>query len=269
MKHNFNSWRFLAIVGLLAPLLLASLLAPTGAGAAYDCGDMQNGHCYSINRWTGTRGAFIGGDTTMYVASLNAGPNSFLGLNSFINNEMWISDTHNPGCPANDCWVEVGYQDRNTDLPWYFWSDQRPGGGYNNHYVRQIPDNEFGGWADLSIARDPNDATRWNVMIRSQVPGGTYTVQQSAGNSMLADTQDIGMELAGRTGQASAPTATFTYNRWIWYWNGSDYVKPYQTSNGILLIGKAGIFAGPPPYAQWAYTPSNSQVGGTLWTWCC
>lgn len=256
MLGRWSRWlRGISAAAVFAVLLVSALLHPARAGA-YNC---RPNHCYGFASWNGARNSFAGSDTTILVVPLsyqNAG-------GDFINHEMWLQDEHNGACGGNLCWVEAGYTYGSVAggpiKAQYFWAHQRPNLGYNEFAVGDIPASDYWNNTDFSIARDPNNASWYNVMIRSSVPGSVYSVTTSTSNPMQPEAIHTGTELSGFQG-ANSPQARFTYNRWI----ANDYNKYYQTSDGVVIHND-------PPWTTWGagYAPSQTTTGGQLYSSCC
>lgn len=249
------------ITGLVSTLLVESMQLGTAHPAVpqkpmYSC----SVHCYAINDWPG--GPINGSSTEISVVHLACNGNCQAG--DFVNNEMWLSDQSSSGGPY---WVEVGYavdkQDDGSAPEQYFWADDRPGQGYQIHYLANVPAGDYGNYTWFKI--------QWQTDINSYCTSRYYpycydiTVQSSnysaspveLNNTMTPNDINIGEELSGYSG-ASAPTAYYIDN----YWISTSNVGHYQTANGTITQYK-------PPYGGWTTYPSQSSTGGTLNTHCC
>lgn len=270
MSAHHRNFRVLAFLMLVAPMLLSGLAQPGIAAAAYSCGSPSEGHCYAQVDWNGARNSFWGGDVTIYVSALNAGPNNPL-QPSFITNETWIGDRF-CGNPIGGCWIEAGIIDRHDWVPYYFWADVRPqDSNISIHYFAGVGTNSFGGYATFSIARDPNNANDWNISAATPTDG--YFLLKSTQNAMQVTDQTIGTELSGYSGNAYLPQTTFSSIKWIAGFSGGSYVKyPQTTDKAVSLIrdtSSGPVATGGPPYGYWSTWPSQNPNGGVLVTYCC
>ena len=255
MLYGVLDWRTrwargAAMIAILSQLLMTNLLHPASARAAYNC---LNPHCYGVNAWSGARGSFWGSSTTIKIA-WSASPE----INSHLTNEMWLIDNGNPD-PKCMCWVEVGefvgrtLDGSPTNVPIYFFADNRPVWGYAEHYVATVPNGNFGYNTDFEIYRNPGVANRFEVYIRSSAGDIYPSGLASTSNSMQPTTINIGEELYGTDG-AFSEQARWSYNKWI----TSTGTRYYQTNNGM------GSPPNNPPYAGWGVNelPSQSSTGG-------
>lgn len=106
--------RILAVC-ILVSTFLSWLQYPPGVGATSDCTAEL---CVEKANWTGDRGSFSGGSTTIR-APIDIYANFF----STIYMALWVWDD-NLGA-----FVTVGMKYTGSRLH-YFWGDQRPGAGY-------------------------------------------------------------------------------------------------------------------------------------------
>ncbi len=119
--------------------ILLAALALVGASAAlpqtalaYTCSTSSSSHCYALAIWVNSA-ANEGIYTNIYSSCLN-GPNDTV---NFADEEMWEATDNSSNLGY---WVETGlsYGELNGQArggPYWFWADNRPGGGYHEHYV--------------------------------------------------------------------------------------------------------------------------------------
>jgi len=207
-----RAWRWrritIALVALLA-LVQAPFLG-TSHALAYSC---DSSHCYGVVHWSG--GVTYGG-TSILVRGLGA-PNSGAG---FITNEMWVADSPN-------YWVETGitvgpvqgHGVCTSDC--YYWADNRPGSGYNEHFLANVPQTDYGKFTGFSVSNQGGGT--FHVSITGY--NGAYS-GDSTGNSMSPNWIQTGMELYGSSG-GYALQAQYTGNVWS---TGGSY--NYQTNDG-------------------------------------
>jgi hypothetical protein len=256
-KNRVNSERIVVMVA--ACLMIA--IGPQVFG--YSCGTPSSGHCYGTTSWS-EHPEYFGAYTDIRETTLSC-PS---GCGGFVDDEIWLIDTHTAGCTTNGfgvCWVEAGIIAIDGSSQVYFWADARPmttstfnlhllggtdGPGVNDHFMI-IKDARGGpGIVQLWIYND-GLSTLYN---------GTST-----SNPMSANRIDIGQELAG-THSASAGNADFTRNIWAVQALGPEYVFWYNRQ-----VHDTGVGSANPPFASWAVSPTSPPPpeGGRFRTHCC
>jgi hypothetical protein len=123
-----SALRVVAVVALFG----ASIAFPQSA-LAVTCS--PSAHCYATVRWIGApqnEGSYL----EIYSSCLN-GPNN---TTNFADEELWEGTDNSANLSY---WVESGmsYGEINGQArggPFWFWADNRPGGGYNEHYVGAV-----------------------------------------------------------------------------------------------------------------------------------
>jgi len=232
---------------------LNTALAQTTAPDNYSCGDSQNNHCYAFYQWYGS---INGGKTDITVPFLGGRP----GTDGFMNWETWILQNYNSGCGNINyaCWVEAGISDACCTLGEYFWADERPGGGYHNHYTYQVGPDDY--IERFQIYRQ--DSTDWYVSGSVVSCGYPYTCSHSwsglsTSNTYSPDEIQIGIELAGTYGQPGYG-ADWTNN----YWRCGGNWCP-QNSLGNPGSGPSWIFGikQGPLTGDWITEPSKTSTG--------
>lgn len=220
---------------------------------AYACGDSNNNHCYGEMYWPGS---MQGEKTDIRVVPINCG------CDIFLNYEMWVQSSS--GCSPN-CWVEAGIKNETGyGYTFSFWADQRPGGGYHNHYMNGMLSGDYNHSTTFFIFK--NGTNQWQVSkALAGVNGcsGSCSISwtnYSTSNTMQADYVTLGAELAGSSG-ASSPDVHFTYNS---YYDGAHWHTQGNGNSG------AGIRQDDPPYAYWVGgSPTARANGGDLDVYCC
>jgi hypothetical protein len=226
---------------------------PVPSAYAYDCGDYQTDHCYSVFRFGGSDcgtpvylDCIQGFRTQLDIVKLHGG-------NGFVDNEMWLANNN-----GKIGWVEAGYSTNPQDigLPFYFWGQDEPSTGiFNEGYLGPVADSDFGKGAGLMIQYAGQN--HFEVVVDVQ---GVIRYQLFPQNSMWTEegrgSIQVGMELAGKSG-ADSPVAFFAGNSWI------DRKKIVHT-----LTFDAPVQHDNPPYGNWGDWPSQ-MPGGTFFTICC
>lgn len=197
----------------------------------------QSGHCYGVQSWGGANGA----DTRITLHAISGG-------NDFVNNEMWLQTS------GATYWVEAGvksdYSFFPADSSVFFWADNRPGGGYSEHYSVTLTSGDYSKPNTLTrITR--SGTSNWNVSVND---GYTSLTGTSTNNNITIGNINIG-EVSGNA-NASAPVNHFTNNRWL---NGSNF--QYQNNDGV------GTKIISPVSAGWTTDPLHSSTGGD-WHTC-
>jgi len=214
LSSQFNwvrAWRWRRITIALATLLtlIQTPFLGTSRALAYSC---DPSHCYGVVDWSG--GTSYAG-TSILVRGLGA-PDSGAG---FITNEIWLAD-------SPYYWVEtgitigpVGGQLCTSDC--YFWADTRPGAGYYEHFLADVPQTDYGKSTIFGV-RNQGGGT-----FSAEVSGynGSY-YGYSMGNSMSPNWIQTGMELQGSSG-GYALQAQYSSNLWS---DGTNYY--FQTNDG-------------------------------------
>lgn len=193
---------------------LAHSMHPSAA-LTYSC---SNKHCYSFIERT-IRGQ-LGSSVAISVTDMTC---NGCGEPGFIDNEIWLNGTDTNG--AGHYWVEGGYATYTGRFglygEYYFWADQRPGGGYYEHPMQVVPAADYGHNATFWIWRTPGWANRFSVQMISWATSWTGL---STNNWMQVLDTDMGMELSGTSG-AHAGTAFYAspyYQAVNTYWYPLD-----------------------------------------------
>lgn len=256
------------VIGLLTCILVLLQVSQPPAVTAYaqtahrtiplySCGDLNNNHCYANMYWPG---AIQGEKTDIRIEPINCG------CNGFLNAELWVQSTS--GCSPN-CWIEAGIKNETGyGYTFSFWADQRPGGGYHNHFMNGIIVGDIGYSITLWIFK--TGTNQWQVSkTRAGVNGCTSQcsadwTNYSTSNSMAANYITLGDELAGSSG-ASSPDIHFTYN----YWYNGSWHSQGAGNPGARIIGANGGPPDDPPFAYWVNGQVGGPTGGDLDTYCC
>jgi hypothetical protein len=238
---------------------LTTYAQTTHRATSYSCGNLSSNHCYANMYWPG---GIQGEKTDILAEPINCG------CDGFLNAELWVQASS--GCAPN-CWVEAGLKNETGyGSTFSFWADQRPGGGYHNHYNNGITQGDIGHSITFFIYK--TGTNQWRVTkAHAGVNGCTSQcsadwTQYSTNNSMVANYITLGDELAGSSG-ASSPDIHFTWN---FYYNNSSWYPQGAGNPGAGLVG-AGLTPPPddPPYAYWANGQVGGPTGGDLDTYCC
>lgn len=224
----------------LAPLLSYAIHSVQAASQnSYNCetnSHSGSGHCYGVQFWGGANGA----DTRITLHAISGG-------NGFANNELWLITS------GATYWVEAGvksnYDFFPADSSVFFWADNRPGGGYAEHYSTTLTGGDYSKPNTLTrITR--SGSSNWNVSVND---GYTSLTGTSTNNNITIGDIEMGMEVYGNA-NAAAPVNHFTNNRW---WNGNFN---YQTNDGV----GTSVFS--PVSAGWTTEPIYSSTGGDWYT---
>lgn len=265
--------RFFEQVGIALLLTIVLSLASGGLAskasfaqraipANYSCGNGISNHCYSFYRWWG---AMNGAETNINIPFLgNRGQSD-----GFTNWEIWVAQLNNSGCSdqQNACWIEAGLSTGvagpSGPLGSYYWSDERPGGGYNNHLMYQVgPDDRV---ETLQIYRQ--DSRTWNIHGSVWSCGGTCSSAwggQSTNNNFSPEHIDLGLELSGSYGQPNAGS-DWQFN----YWRcGNSWCKQSGLGNpGSGTSFSLGAPAGP-TVGYWNTQPNSTGNTGDWFASC-
>jgi hypothetical protein len=164
----------------------------------------------------------------------------------FANWEMWIStnDTDPNSTADSGYWVEEGYtagtvydaRGNYAGFQW-FWADNRPGGGYNEHFIQWATAYQYKN-VTFTYEGGPN----WGVYL-----GGTL-VGQSIDNGAYAGGTEIGAEMAvDGNGQTHAHAQNWQYtNGGAWSWVDPTFTGYYNNVPSFVLT--------------WAYAPTGVTV---------
>ena len=213
-----------------AALLSASLVAATLVGVAPSaeaitgCPAGTYSHCYAIGRmgenWTGTFVPINAISGNLVVNCLGVDQ-----YTDFVNYETWL-DTNLNVDPVGAYWVEegakygIGVTGADEGFQW-FWADNRPGGGYYEHYLGGASLNQF---TNVSFYWDSGTGN-WYVYL-----AGNY-VGESVNNGAWAGGSDTGIE---------ATTASATFEGWTQYW---EYADPSWNWHNASAAGDAAELA--------------------------
>lgn len=238
----------------LALLVLVPMLALPAETAALDCYDEG---CYGTVYWDGgTHGSTV---------EITVQPNAYVNNgNSFISNEMWLSDSD--ASSGDTCEVlsvdvdplmEVGIDAIGGQLR-YFWIRCPPGGTYYRQLGAIVPSGDYYQQTYFKINRSdkPGGEDDYKIWIASPTLG-TMT-GYSYNNSMSPDRIRIGMEVATDAGYWQG--STFSKNRYIIGANYDNYVYQWRDGDGKKVDN--------PPSAGWITVPDHGNQGGSWYTTC-
>jgi hypothetical protein len=210
-----------------ASMVVAALVAfPPPAGAITGCPSGTVNHCYAIGRmgenWTGKFVPInaISGDLLVLCLGVNQ-------YTDFVNYETWL-DTNLNAYPVGTYWVEEGAKDgigvtgADEGFRW-FWADNRPGGGYFEHYEGAAALNQFTNVSFSWLSGTGN----WNVYL-----GGDYE-GESVNNGAWAGGSDTGIETT---------TASATFEGWTRWW---QYADPSWNWHNVSTAGDGEAVYGP------------------------
>jgi hypothetical protein len=164
-----------------------------------------------------------------------------LGVNQytdFVNYETWL-DTNLNVDPVGAYWVEegakfgIGVTGADEGFQW-FWADNRPGGGYYEHYQGGASLNQFTNVSFYWVSGTGN----WNVYL-----GGNY-VGTSVNNGAWAGGSDTGIE---------ATTAAATFEGWTQSW---QYADPSWNWHNVSAAGDGEAVYGPLNVNGYIYSAS-------------
>jgi hypothetical protein len=135
-----------------------------------------NGHWYSV---AGSTSAGIGARSTVYISGNSYAYDAPTG--GFIEQTLWQGS-------GGGNWTEVGWTQgwQGSRGVYWYWADQRPGGGYNEHLIGGA--GPLYSYHDLDITRSATITSQWVVSI----DGSGYGL--STGNGSAADTAESGLE---------------------------------------------------------------------------
>jgi hypothetical protein len=208
-------------------MVVAGLVAfAPPAGAITGCPGTRLDHCYAIGRmgenWTGKFVPVnaISGDLVVNCLGVNP-------FTDFVNYETWL-DTNLNVDPVGAYWVEegakfgIGVTGAAEGFQW-FWADNRPGGGYWEHYLGNAAVNQF-----TNVSFDWVSGTgNWNVYL-----AGHY-VGESVNNGAWAGGSDTGIETT---------TASALFKGWTRWWR---YADPSWTWHNVSAAGDGEQVFGP------------------------
>jgi hypothetical protein len=268
------------VAALSTTLLLLSLLLwlfPNEVSANDYCNDCTN---YADNLW---QVASLGASTQVQVVPMHTVTysSSHLDYYTAISNDLYFKDTQNSDSQctlANGfCYIYAGYGQSSGASPIYFWGDNRPGYGFNFHYVADASiDTSHGIAITIQILRKPDTDKVKNQWTIDFIGTGNYiSTQTSTDNSMYYNYSGTYI-IQGQAafGPVNVPSPINTINgsanfaQWRHnYWMDANYITNLETSDGFFIQGGPGN----PPYAGWFYTPSlsNPKDGGLMFTHCC
>jgi hypothetical protein len=213
MIPSINGKR-LAIMIAIAGMLIAGIVG-AGTRVAMACDALPNSdHCYAvadISR-SDTHGVY----GSLYVHCLATSNPS----GDFANQEVWTADD-------NTYWVEVGVKDgvdvsNNTHQQAWFWADQRPGDGYNEHFpgIQVSLDTNH----DVKIIRNGTD--KWNVY------GGNsfHQIGTSTSNNFTADHDQAGTEYTTNSGTGTRDAGNVGNHDALNYFDSNNNPHAWGTS---------------------------------------
>ncbi|HLG65102.1 MAG TPA: hypothetical protein VKY19_24425 [Ktedonosporobacter sp.] len=235
-----RSVTYLTVIAILLLAIFIQGIAPPKAMAAplYSCGDLQNNHCYAVVGWSGL---VNGADTRIGTRGITGG-------GCGVNTEMWLLDS------TSTYWVEAGITAQinlNNNTPTLFWADNRPGGGFHNHFSGPLVSGDYGANALTRITLSGSNT--YNISISAPI---TNFSGVSTNSFVNPDGIWIGMELCGSQG-ASVPPVGITNNRWLDGVGGWHY----QTTDAPVISLNS------PANGYWFARPSQSSTGGD-WSVC-
>ena len=138
---------------------------------------------------------------------------------------MWLVQ---PG--STQYWVEAGYATYSSAFSHtvqYFWADQRPSGGYNEHPLSSVASGDYGFPTYFNILYVGSN--QYRVSIQGYTSGSHQ--YYSTNNTMQPTLIQMGQELAG-SGSASAPYAAF-FGRYGYTTSGGSYALPLSDASKI------------------------------------
>jgi hypothetical protein len=272
------------VVALSTTLLLLSLflwLYPNEASANTYCNDCTN---YADNLW---QVASLGASTQVQVEPMHTVTysgyvnGSWQDYYTAISNDLYFKDTQNSDSQcslANGfCYVYAGYGQSSGASPIYFWGDNRPGSGFNFHYVADASiDTSHGTAITIQILRKPDTDKVKNQWTIDFIGTGNYIPTQTSTDNSMSYNYSGNYIIQGQaaygpvnvisplnTSNGSANNAEWRNSRWT----TASYITYFETNDGFFIQGGSGN----PPYAGWFYTPSvaNPIDGGLMFTHCC
>lgn len=219
--------------GRLAGVIVSAILAAAGlvtltqpAGAITGCPSGTGSHCYAIGRmgenWTGNFVPInaIGGDLVVNCLAVNQSTD-------FVNYETWL-DTNLNVDPVGSYWVEegakfgIGVTGADEGFQW-FWADNRPGGGYFEHYLGGASLDAF---TNVSFYWVPGTGN-WDVYLAGNYQG------TSVNNGAYGGGSDTGVE---------ATTASVGFEGWTRWW---QYADPSWNWHNVSAAGDGVTTFGP------------------------
>ena len=249
MKKMFRPT--MALTGLL--ILLSLLLAGCGAPSSYQCGTPSGGHCSGYVNWNQS----INGSQ---VAIENVTLTGAVDTNSFMTNEMWLTQNNNSTCApiggaTVPCWVEAGftYMPGHSSNDTFFWAQDLPNKGFTLNFGESFPSNDF--FSTFTIDRTDKSTVR--IAITVPADDGSNLIYDSTNNTLAPDQMIIGMELEGTHGAIEAPTAAFENPGW------------FDTGNTFNVESSDGtVSSDNPPSGSWYNAPSSGKLP-IFQTSCC
>jgi hypothetical protein len=230
--------RRVTVASLSTSLAAATLVGFTpSAEAITGCPSGTVSHCYAIGRmgenWTGSFVPInaISGNLVVNCLGVNQ-------YTDFVNYETWL-DTNLNVDPVGAYWVEegakfgIGVTGADEGFQW-FWADNRPGGGYFEHYLGGASLNTFTNVSFYWVSGTGN----WNVYL-----GGNYE-GESVNNGAWAGGSDTGIE---------ATTAAATFEGWTQYW---QYADPSWNWHNVSAAGDGEAVYGPLNVNGYIYSDS-------------
>jgi hypothetical protein len=224
MLGRFRKFAGVTAAALLAVAGLVTFGPP--AGAITGCPSGTVSHCYAIGRmgqnWTGTFVPInaISGDLVVNCLGVNQ-------YTDFVNYETWL-DTNLNVDPVGAYWVEegakfgIGVTGADEGFQW-FWADNRPGGGYWEHYLGGASLNTF-----TNVRFTWQSGTgNWYVYLAGNYEG------TSVNNGAWGGGSDTGIE---------ATTASATFEGWTRWW---QYADPSWNWHNVSAAGDGEAVYGP------------------------
>lgn len=224
--------RQVAAIALAGALGTIGVGLPAAPALAATCTPAS--HCYGEVEWTSAEQVY-GISETLNVSCL--GPMNAPTSRNFVTEEQWLTTAENT---VGNYWVELGmaYGAPQGSSRYFFWADQRPGGGYHEHDL-SISANFHQDYGD-EIEYAGNNS--WTVSRDGTVLG---TSTHNIGPSYSANT---GEELTANTGEAAATMSDLTHKHpapggpaWIADWPGGS------------------VSTADPPYGSWITQDSSAD----------
>jgi hypothetical protein len=166
--RRFANKKLAGVIAVASMAVAGLVVFPPPAGAITGCPSGTVSHCYAIGRmgenWTGQFAPINGISGDLVVNCLGVDQ-----YTDFVNYETWL-DTNLNADPVGTYWVEegakfgIGVTGADEGFQW-FWADNRPGGGYWEHYEGGAALNQF-----TNVSFDWVSGTgKWDVYL-----GGSY-----------------------------------------------------------------------------------------------
>ncbi len=144
----------------------------------------------------------------------------------------------------------------------YFWADNRPNGGYYNHW-NTLPSDNYGHHTRFKIKWLGSGS--WDVSVNPLSSSDGYWDSTSTSNTIHLQDEELGSELIGSSSSGYylwVNTTDWTNNEW------ADANVNFHYQGGCSSNCTAGSNGGaPPPYSQWGSVPNCCNNGGDWQVW--